>query len=178
LRAKPACDKGDFAYFSWETIGFPRVDPSLRRRAAETPFDVEVFMKKIALSAVGALAAGAALFAAPQAAQAQFLSVGFGGSNYYGYGSGISVGFGSSYGYPYSGYGYGYSPVTYGYAGSYYDDFDGYYARPVVTRRVVYRAPRTVVRRVVYGSPRTVVRTRVVSRPFYGQRRVTRVVYR
>ncbi len=133
-------------------------------------------MKKIALSAIGALAAGAALFAAPQAAQAQFLSVGFGGSNYYGYGSGVSVGFGSSYGYPYSGYGYGYSPV------SYYGGYDGYYGRPVVTRRVVYRAPRTVVRRVVYGSPRGIYRNRVVYRDrfvgnrFYAPRRSVRVV--
>lgn len=140
-------------------------------------------MKKIALSAIGALAAGAAMFAAPQAAQAQFLSVGFGGSPYYGYGggygygSGLSVGFGSSYG-------YGYSPVSYygGYGGGYYDGYDGYYGRPIVSRRVVYRAPRRVVRRVVYGSPRgyygnrVVYRNRLVGNRFYAPRRSVRVV--
>jgi hypothetical protein len=139
-------------------------------------------MKKLALGTVGALAA---LFAMPQAAQAQFLSVGIGapsyyGSPYYGYGypryggNGIRVGFAApaySYGY---GYGYPYAASSYGYG---YDDFDdGYYAAPVVTRRVVYQAPPVVTRRVVYRGPRTLVRTRVVSNPYLPDRRAVRVV--
>ncbi|HEY8383500.1 MAG TPA: hypothetical protein VIL09_15235 [Microvirga sp.] len=120
--------------------------------------------RTFALGLAGALAAGAALFAAPQAAHAQFLSIGIGGPAY-GYGYGYS---------PYNAVGYGYgAPAYYGYnpyvgtrvVSSYGYDYDDY-AEPVVRTRRVVRTP------VYYAQPRRVVRQRVVTR---APRVVTRV---
>jgi hypothetical protein len=136
-------------------------------------------MKRVLLGFAAAVAAGAALFAAPQPASAQVISFGFGTGGYYGGGWG-----GPYYNRPvgYFGAGYGYRPyrplrrvVSYPY---------GYYA-PVMAAPVYHYRPRRVVRRVIYNrpvyyTPRRVVRSRVVySRPAYAPRRVvrTRAVY-
>jgi hypothetical protein len=123
-------------------------------------------MKKLfALSLVGALAAGAALVATPQEANAQVrFSVGF-GTGYYGSGWG--------WGGPRYYDRIGYSPFHHrGYYGGYYPrtrvtyvvrQRPTYYYAPVVQRRVVRRVVSTPI---YYVPQRRIVRTRVVrSRP-------------
>ncbi len=112
--------------------------------------------RKMLLGVVGAFAALAATFGAPEAkAQGFGVSVGFGGPAYYG--------------------GYRYRPVGYRYG--------GYYGprrvvRRVVVSRPVYYAPRRVVySRPVYYAPRPVYRRVVVRRPVYRRVFVNRPVY-
>jgi hypothetical protein len=147
-------------------------------------------MKKVMLALTAAVAAGAALFGAPQRAEAQVVSFGFGSGGYYGgYGYGwgapvygpVGVGYGRPWrrfaGYPY-GYGYGYYPPIV----SVYDYPPPFVRRVYYNRPVVY-APRRIVRsRVIYTRPvstsRHVVRTRAVySRPAYRSARIVRHVY-
>lgn len=114
--------------------------------------------RSFALGALGALAMGAAIVAAPPKAEAQFLSVGVGGSSY-GVGYGVSIG---------SGYGYGYSPYygNVGYYGRpYYGGYDDGYAPayyPYRRTRVVTTYPAYA--EPVYVAPRRIVRQRVVTR--------------
>jgi hypothetical protein len=129
--------------------------------------------RSFTLGALGALAMGAAMVAAPEKAAAQFLSVGVGGSSY-GVGYGVSIG---------SGYGYGYSPY-YGDVGYYGGPYYGrpYYARPYYggyapayyprRTRVVTTYPAYDYAEPVYVAPRRYVRQRVVTTAprYYGNR--------
>jgi len=149
-------------------------------------------MKKVMLALTGAFAAGAALFAIPQSADAQVVSFGLGTGGYYGgYGYGwggpayAPVGFGIGYGYGrpwrrFAGYPYGYGyypPVVSDY------DYPTPFVRRVYYNRPVLYAPRRIVRsRVIYTRPvstsRHVVKTRAVySRPAYRNARIVRHVY-
>jgi hypothetical protein len=153
-------------------------------------------MKRVLLAFAAVMAAGAAFFAAPQPAQAQVISFGFGSGGYYGgydYGWGNPyyarpvTYYGAGYGYPYARpvvgypYGYGYAPVV---AAPAYTYRPRRVVRQVVYNRPVYVAPRRVVRsrviysRPAYAAPRRVVRSqRVYSRPVYRNEQVVRRVY-